>query len=324
MSLDTANRSFWRLVAVALAPYLVVAAVCCGVVSVAAYRLQADGERFLGGWAMIALASAAVLVTAVAVVLAVRSLRRQLAATRAMGAQFSRGQLNPDAKVVEAAQRVRIPRVDLVDDDRAYSLTYGLTAPRVVISRGLVERTGAAELEAVLAHERYHVWNRDPLKVLVARVLRSGLFFLPALRSLHERYLAGRELAADRAAYRKCGKEPLVAALYQVAASPEPATAEPAAAIGGTDLLEVRIAQLEAGHEPPLPAIPRWSVVTTGVGVIAMTVGIVLITAFVAGSGAASTLAGNGAAGLACALGCAALWVIGGVLIWRDSSRRRT
>lgn len=323
MSLNTANRSFWRLVAVAFAPYLVVAAVCCGVVSIAAYRLQSDGERLLGGAAVIAMAGAAVIVTTVAVVLAVRSLRRQLAATRGMQAQFRRDRLNPDPKVAQAAQRARIRKVDVVDDDRAYSLTYGLTAPRVVISRGLVERTGMAELEAVLAHERYHVRNLDPFKVLVARILRSALFFLPALRNLHDRYLAGRELAADRAAYRKCGKEPLAAALYKVAASPAPATAGPAAAIGGTDLLDVRLAQLEGGREPPLPVIPWWSVVTTGVGVIAMTIGIALIIGFVAGSGAASSLPGSGAAGLACALGCATLWVVGGVLMWRRAVRRR-
>lgn len=324
MRLDTANRNFWRLVAIAFAPYLVVAAVCCGVVSVAAYQLQSDGERLLGGRALIVLAGAAVMVTAVAVMLAVRSLRRQLAATRALEVKVARGRLDPDPKVVEAAQRTRIPRIDLVDDDRPYSLTYGLTAPRVVISRGLVERTGTEELEAVLAHERYHVRNLDPLKVLMARVLRSGLFFLPALWSLHERYLAGRELAADRAAYRTYGKEPLAGALYHVAASPEQATAGPAAAIGGTDLLEVRLAQLEEGREPPLPVIPRWSVVTTGVGIIAMSVGIALATAFIAGSGAASSLAANGTLGAVCALGCAAVWILGGALIWRRLSRRRT
>src|SRR5256886_11373895 len=49
-----------------------------------------------------------------------------------------------------------------------------------------------------------------------------------------------------------------------------------------------------------------------------------LVTALVAGSDAASSLAGNGALGVACVLGCAAGWVLGGALIWRHLSRRRT
>jgi beta-lactamase regulating signal transducer with metallopeptidase domain len=210
----------------------------------------------------------------------------------------------------------------MVDDDRAYSLTYGLVAPRVVVSRGLVERTNADQLQAVFAHERYHVRNLDPLKVLVARVLSSGLFFLPALQDLHDRYLAGRELAADRAAYRACGKPPLAGALYQVAASPEPATAGPAAAIGGSDFLEARLAQLEAGREPPMPVIPRWSVVATGVGIVAMTAAIALTAAGVARFVAGSSLAGDGALGLVGPLACGVVWVLAAALLWRRVARR--
>ena len=320
MRLDTANRSFWRLVAVAFAPYVAVALFCCGVVSVVGYRLASEGRAVLGGWPLAVLVSATVVTIVVGVALAIRSLRRQLAATRAFEARVRRDRIDPAADVLDAAQRLRIRRVDFVDDDRVYSFTYGLTAPRVVVSRGLVRRTDTEQLQAVLAHERYHVRNLDPLKMLVARVLRSALFFLPTLRILHDRYFAGRELAADRAAYRACGREPLAAALYQVAASGVPLTPEPAAAIGGTDVLEVRLAQLEDGHEPTLPAIPVWSAVTTLLGVIAMAAGIAVVAGLAAGTGAMS---GDGALGILGALCCAALWVVGALLVWRHLARTR-
>ena len=37
----------------------------------------------------------------------------------------------------------------------------------------------------MLEHERYHVCNLDPLKVVLVRALSAALFFLPALDSLH-------------------------------------------------------------------------------------------------------------------------------------------
>jgi hypothetical protein len=39
------------------------------------------------------------------------------------------------------------------------------------VSRGLKERASPGEPHAVLEHERYHVYNLDPLKVLLARGL---------------------------------------------------------------------------------------------------------------------------------------------------------
>jgi beta-lactamase regulating signal transducer with metallopeptidase domain len=315
VSLDTANRSFWRLVVVAFAPYLVVAALCCGVAAVGAYLVRSGLESRV----VFGVVVAAVIVTVVVLARAGLSLLHQFAATRAFEAQLARDRLSPGPTLVAAAQRTRLPRVDLVDDDRAYSLTYGLAAPRVVVSRGLVERIDPEQLEAVFVHERYHVRNLDPLKVLIARVLRAALFFLPALGTLHDRYLAGRELAADRAAYRAHGKRPLAGALYEVAASPE-ATAGPAAAIGGGDLLEFRLAQLETDREPPLPRIRRGSMVATGLGVIAMTVAIAVIAGLVAGS---ATFGGDGGVlGLLGMLACGGVWALVAVLIWHRLARR--
>lgn len=88
------------------------------------------------------------------------------------------------------------------------SFAYGVLTPRVAVSRGLLKGVSDDELRAVLEHERYHVCNLDPLKVVLVQALSAAFFFLPALDSLRARYLAGRELAADRRAVRACGAGP--------------------------------------------------------------------------------------------------------------------
>jgi Zn-dependent protease with chaperone function len=97
---------------------------------------------------------------------------------------------------------------------------FGALTPRAAVSRGLFEGFAANELQAVLEHERYHVRNLDPLKVLVVRALPATFFFLPALGALRTRYVAARELAADRRAVQACGRKPLVAALMKVVRGP--------------------------------------------------------------------------------------------------------
>lgn len=54
------------------------------------------------------------------------------------------------------------------------SFAYGAFTPRVAVSRGLYEAASQQELDAVLAHERYHIRNLDPLKVLLARALPAA------------------------------------------------------------------------------------------------------------------------------------------------------
>ena len=84
----------------------------------------------------------------------------------------------------------------------------------------LLDRISGRELRAVLEHERYHVCNLDPLKIVLVRALSAAFFFLPALDALCARYVAARELAADRRAVALCGRRPLVGALLEVVRGP--------------------------------------------------------------------------------------------------------
>jgi BlaR1 peptidase M56 len=145
--------------------------------------------------------------------LSLRAVVRQLRA----GRRFERG-----------LERLRplpgVPRAHVVDDDAPQAFCIGLLRPRIYVSRAALELLGDAERAAVLAHESHHARRRDPLRLLVARALAEGLFFLPAVRRLPERYAALAELAADQAATAGAGgRRALASALLAFDEHPSPA-----------------------------------------------------------------------------------------------------
>ena len=274
MRVNAANRSFFSLVATALVPYLLLGLVGCGLLGLIAYRVASEGMSGLTSHGQdLRPAVVFLAVVGAATVLGARSALRQVAATRSLAAEVARRASPPPARVNEAATRAALGgRVDVVADARPYSFTYGLSRPRVALSTGLVAVLSVEELEAVLHHERYHVRNADTVKAVIARAAMSAFFFLPVLRHLGDRYLNGRELAADRAAVRATADRAIAGALFKVLDGPSWTDLEAAAALGG-GVLDRRVAQLEDGREPPVPSIPgsaRW---LTGFG-LAVLVGL--------------------------------------------------
>lgn len=318
--MDSANRSFFALVGAVLVPYVLLGMFGCGVLSLAAYRVADNGWSGLDrGGQDLRLAVAFFAVVTAGTVVALLSIRRQLRATRTLAATLASRRLPSPAPVTEAAARAGLAgQVDVVDDAEPFSFTYGVISPRVVVSRALVAALDPDALEAVLHHERYHVRNRDTLKVVVARAACRAFFFLPALGHLQGRYLAGRELAADRRAVREVGRRPLVRALDHVLEQPSWPALGAAATLGGSEFLELRVDQLETGTEPPLARVPRWSwaltVVTLGVlsaGFVATVAGTVSVSMMGDSAGTGSTLWGV-LGGVACMAGWIALAVVMG------------
>ena len=321
---DPGNRSFVLLLALATGLYLALSAAACALLSLLAYRLAADGTAGFGdsAWVLAPAGIFLALLTA-AGVLGVRSLGTQLAASRRLARRIAERWTEPApeaAAAATAAGLARRPRV--IDVAEPFSFTYGALRPRVVVSRGLLDSASPEELQAVLVHERYHVRNFDPLKIVLARALARGFFFVPALRELEGRYHAGRELAADRRALRRCGRRPLAGALLKVVRGPGWPELSSAAAIGGPELLDVRVAQLEGDGPPPLGPLPRRALVLSGAGL-----GLVLLSlgAALLGLGGLTTAmalddretTGGGAAGAAMLVGCATPWVAAAWLGWR-------
>jgi Zn-dependent protease with chaperone function len=325
--LDTANRSVLALLAASLLSgvWLLCAAAGCVLLSLIAYRVARDGPGALVGDDALAPAAVFLALVGAGAVLGLRSFARQAGSSGRLAARVRELALPSPQGLVEAAARTGLTgRVVLVDSDEPFSFVYGALAPRVTVSRGLYELTSPLELDAVLEHERYHVRNLDPLKVMLARGLPATFFYLPVLSDLHVRYLAGRELAADRRAVKAHGKQPLAGALFKVVRGPGWPELGTAAAIGGPELLDVRVEQLERGIEPRLGIVTPRRVMLSVIGIT------VLVGSFVAtvglSGGAAAVADETGMSldpiGVALALGCALPLAFAGWASYRWLARR--
>lgn len=333
MRLNTANRSFLALVGLAAIPYAIFGTAACALVGSLVLQvhdrgwaaLTAEGQDLRPTLGLVTLLAAGTLVGTVTLVSQIRAtlrLRRRVRAIRLP---------TPPALRATASRWGLAGRVDLVDSSEPFSFAYGCAFPRVAVSSGLADASSPDELDAVLAHERYHVRAHDPAKVLLAHALPRALFFLPALRQLRRRYVAGRELAADRRAMRSCGQAPLAGALTKVLRGPPWPELRTAAAIGGGELLEARVVQLETGREPPIPGVSPLAALGTaiGLGLLAVLVAVAFLgledpfaflrthrqhAAFSHRHGPWD-LVGFGIS--------AAAWTIGGWWLWRRLHRRR-
>lgn len=182
--------------------------------------------------------------------LAVRSAVRQVRASHRFVARLHVQGDGPEGVVV-------------FHDPAPRAFCVGLLRPRVYLSTGALRSLEPEELAAVLAHEAHHARLRDPLRVLITRTLGDALFFLPAVRRLAERYGALAELAADEAAVRARGAQPLASALLAFE------RADPAV-IG---IAPERVDQLlgdRPAWELPLALIAWALVVLTAVAVVAL------------------------------------------------------
>jgi len=155
------------------------------------------------------------------------------------------------ACVLNTAQTLeRDPRVGVIPDLRPQAFCAGYVRPAVYVSRGAVELLTDDELDAVLAHEHHHRRARDPLRIACGRILCQALFFVPAIRSLSDRYADLAELRADRAAVlaSEAGEAPLASALLAFDESAVP---------GVSGISPERVDSLLG--EPTRWCLPAWS-----------------------------------------------------------------
>lgn len=172
----------------------------------------------------------------------------QWIATRSLITRLMRHRLEAGPTLVAAAAAADLDAIDLVADERPFAFCYGLRQPRVCVTSALVEMLSPAELHAVLLHERHHVVSRDPLKILISRALGVGLFFLPAALDLRDRYMVGKEVAADANAADTVRSEvPLASALLKLLSHGGATLPSTVAAIGAFNLTEERIQRMVRG-----------------------------------------------------------------------------
>ncbi|RNL86000.1 M56 family metallopeptidase [Halostreptopolyspora alba] len=243
------NRAFWGVLAASLAgTALTLVGLCCIlVVAKAAARVEEPSH-------LVPFAPAAALVVFAALGMAIGVLYgvRETWRLRRLGGELrARRVATPPRLETLAGELGLAGRIESVRAHEPFALTYGLRRPRVAVSTGLLEAMSRDELRAVLVHERSHVLSRDPLKILLMRVLLAREFHLPVLAYLRTRFTAARELAADEAATAACGRKPLAGALLKTLSGPRWAQAPAAASLGG-GMIDARIRQLEDGQAPKL------------------------------------------------------------------------
>jgi Zn-dependent protease with chaperone function len=294
--MDRGNRAFATFLGLCMAGFVAIGLAACALICIVSYRVHRGGFATLteGGNDMRPALVFLGVVTA-GTLAGLWSLRRQSIATRRLRASIEELRVAPSSKLLDAADRVGIRgRVDLLNASEPFSFTYGLARPRIAVSRGLTESLSSEEIDAVLEHERYHVRNLDPLKLFIARMLAPTLFFVPVLRELRSRYVAARELAADRRVlHRQGGRRSLAGALYKVTGSPDWVQLSPAAAIGGGEALDARVRQLETGAAPTTPPVSWPTLVLSALGTVTL-FGVFLASLFAFGGPAALARLCNG------------------------------
>lgn len=155
-----------------------------------------------------------------------------------------------DEQLMRLADAAGLPAVWLLPARRPAAFCFGLLRPRVVVTRGLLDRLEPDAQEAAIWHEAHHARRRQPLRCLAARLAAASFAWLPALKDLCDRYLLLGELDADRLAVQWTSRRALAAALFEVGATPAPA-----GAIGLGEPFDARVDRL---LDPTATLPPLW------------------------------------------------------------------
>ncbi len=275
--MDSPTRNLFGLLGLSV---ILTAYVVCGFVAyiLLPFVAEASGPPLAG---TLAAAAVAVLLVAAAT-RAAAAIREQKFASHRLGREVTRRGGSPPTRLLRAAADLGLEgRIDLIESRVPLSFVHGLLEPRVAISRGFLDALDEDELHAVLAHERYHVRNLDPLRAAIGDVLVAAFFLTPSCRVLRDRYTRGRELAADRAARGAYGTRPLCSALLKAVEAPVRREPPAAVSLGGDGLLAERIEQLETGSAPRM----RTGIAGLGCSILGTAAFAVLFLAAIAGLG---------------------------------------
>lgn len=213
-----------------------------GVDAVASACSRVLGPLLAGGapvtWAAVAAAAAIATAGAVAVVRD-RRLRRRLAADLWLGER----------------QRIAGHAVVVLPADRPIAASFESDAPTIVVSRGLLDRLGDDEVDAVVRHEAAHLAHRHQRLLVVAAAAAPLLGRLPGIR----RSLATLHLAVERWADEEAtgasaaARDALRRSLLQLAGAADVPSG--VAAIAEARTIAARVQALAAAPPPVTTAI---------------------------------------------------------------------
>jgi Zn-dependent protease with chaperone function len=153
--------------------------------------------------------------------------KRTLASIHALQAL----RLSPSPGLLAAASGIAPSQaIYLLLDERPYAACMGLWRPAIYVTSGMLNQAAPDTVRAAIAHEEMHRRRRDPLRLLVVRVLAAQLPLLPWVARLPERLELRAEILADRFAQAHTSTAALAAAILAVArAMAQDAGSEPSA-----------------------------------------------------------------------------------------------
>jgi len=176
-----------------------------------------------------------------AVLRAARRLRR----TRALVASVGRDKATVPRYLSRMLTEERLAhRVDLVEGRAPFAFCHGLIRPRICISRGLIGRLKPSQVRAVLIHEHHHVVNLHPLQGLLFGFVADALFFLPVLADVRDSHEASCELAADRHAIERTGRDALAGAILRMIGHSGLSRSLDGLAVSGLNVTRARVDQI--------------------------------------------------------------------------------
>lgn len=248
-----ADRAFTLVLALALASGAIL-------VALLATLLPRVGRLLTNGAADVAdlVAALLLLLATCGIVLGAGSVLRQLAGTAKLIRALLARTVPMPARAWSAAHGLGLEgRIAVVDDERPFSFCYWFLRPRICISTALVRRLDHDELRAVLLHERYHLRQRDPLRLVVARSCAAGLYVVPAVEELVGFYTLQKEIAADEEAVRAAGGvRALARALDKLLPEADEVSLGLVLPVSSLSVTEARIERLVIGREASLRISP--------------------------------------------------------------------
>lgn len=156
--------------------------------------------------------------------------------------------------------------VVIIEADEPAAYCVAGRPPAIVLTTGALSTLSAAQLAAVLAHERAHLSGRHPLILATLRSLTTSLPRTPLTTAACGHVATLLEMCADDAAARSYGREPLLSGLLTLTGAVSPAGALSAAGVA----VLARVSRLKA---PPAQAIKTRSKAILGATVMMLTLG---------------------------------------------------
>lgn len=176
-----------------------------------------------------------------------RSLIQQLQATQRLVHLFYPLHETPPTRLqaLLPAHGLSVEDIIFLNLAPAHAFSLGMWRPRLWLTAGLVNLLDDEELAAVLAHEAHHCRQRDPLRLLIIRTLKSALFCLPLVGHLAETAELQQEIAADQSAITHLGSDlPLLCTFQKLLKQGSADVAPAAAACSPFSVTEVRLQRL--------------------------------------------------------------------------------